>query len=87
MPVGLWAIVLALGMVPGELIANPAGMLVMASVLAAGLVVIVAARIEPPTSPVRILALALRERSRRTAFLPLRDPDAPGRSRPRAPGH
>ncbi|WP_027945656.1 DUF6412 domain-containing protein [Amycolatopsis taiwanensis] len=87
MPVGLWAIVLALGMVPGELIANPAGMLVMASVLAAGLVVIVAARIEPPTSPVRILALVLRERSRRTAFLPLRDPDAPGRSRPRAPGH
>lgn len=28
---------------------------------------------------------ALREKSWRTAFLPLRDPDAPGRARPRAP--
>jgi hypothetical protein len=30
-------------------------------------------------------AAALREKSWRAAFLPLRDPDAPGRVRPRAP--
>ncbi|MFC7218479.1 DUF6412 domain-containing protein [Streptomyces polyrhachis] len=30
---------------------------------------------------------AIRERARRTAFLPQRDPDAAGRARPRAPGH
>jgi Family of unknown function (DUF6412) len=30
-------------------------------------------------------AAALREKSWRAAFLPLRDPDAPGRARPRAP--
>ncbi|MEU5215779.1 DUF1418 family protein [Streptomyces sp. NPDC020807] len=29
---------------------------------------------------------AIRERERRTAFLPQRDPDAAGRRRPRAPG-
>ncbi|GAU68029.1 Syd protein [Streptomyces sp. NBRC 110611] len=29
---------------------------------------------------------ALRDRERRTAFLPQRDPDADGRPRPRAPG-
>ncbi|WP_327175980.1 DUF6412 domain-containing protein [Streptomyces sp. NBC_01335] len=29
---------------------------------------------------------ALRDRARRTAFLPQRDPDAKGRTRPRAPG-
>lgn len=29
---------------------------------------------------------ALRDRERRTAFLPQRDPDASGRPRPRAPG-
>ncbi|WP_258039483.1 DUF6412 domain-containing protein, partial [Streptomyces sp. SM1] len=30
---------------------------------------------------------AIRDRDRRTAFLPQRDPDARGRTRPRAPGH
>jgi hypothetical protein len=29
---------------------------------------------------------AIRDRERRTAFLPQRDPDAAGRPRPRAPG-
>ncbi|MEU1157727.1 DUF6412 domain-containing protein, partial [Streptomyces sp. NPDC005918] len=29
---------------------------------------------------------AIRDRERRTAFLPQRDPDARGRTRPRAPG-
>ncbi|MEU8619274.1 DUF6412 domain-containing protein [Streptomyces sp. NPDC048623] len=38
-----------------------------------------------PVPPTRVRT-ALRDRARRTAFLPQRDPDAPGRRRPRAPG-
>ncbi|MFD9205222.1 DUF6412 domain-containing protein [Streptomyces sioyaensis] len=38
-----------------------------------------------PLPPGRIRT-ALRDRERRTAFLPQRDPDAAGRPRPRAPG-
>lgn len=41
--------------------------------------------IEPATSPARVRADALRQRARRTAFLRLRDPDAAGNARPRAP--
>ncbi|WP_226962628.1 MULTISPECIES: DUF6412 domain-containing protein [unclassified Streptomyces] len=39
----------------------------------------------PPVPPTRVRT-ALRDRARRTAFLPQRDPDARGRRRPRAPG-
>ncbi|MFF9339539.1 MULTISPECIES: DUF6412 domain-containing protein [unclassified Streptomyces] len=39
-----------------------------------------------PTVPSTRVRTALRDRARRTAFLPQRDPDAAGRSRPRAPG-
>ncbi|MFD8545715.1 DUF6412 domain-containing protein [Streptomyces sp. NPDC059649] len=39
-----------------------------------------------PVPPGRIRT-AIRDRERRTAFLPQRDPDAAGRPRPRAPGH
>ncbi|MFI6766868.1 DUF6412 domain-containing protein [Streptomyces sp. NPDC050355] len=39
----------------------------------------------PPVPPGRIRT-AIRDRERRTAFLPQRDPDAAGRPRPRAPG-
>ncbi|MER7663071.1 DUF6412 domain-containing protein [Streptomyces sp. NPDC096193] len=39
-----------------------------------------------PTVPVTRVRTALRDRRRRTAFLPQRDPDARGRTRPRAPG-
>ncbi|MFE0189822.1 DUF6412 domain-containing protein [Streptomyces sp. NPDC059008] len=39
----------------------------------------------PPLPPGRIRT-AIRDRERRTAFLPQRDPDAAGRPRPRAPG-
>ncbi|MEV5592718.1 DUF6412 domain-containing protein [Streptomyces sp. NPDC052496] len=42
----------------------------------------VLARPEPPGR----IRTALRDRERRTAFLPQRDPDAAGRPRPRAPG-
>ncbi|MFG3259022.1 DUF6412 domain-containing protein [Streptomyces sp. NPDC048172] len=39
----------------------------------------------PALAPGRIRT-AMRDRERRTAFLPQRDPDASGRPRPRAPG-
>ncbi|MFE0631025.1 DUF6412 domain-containing protein [Streptomyces sp. NPDC058864] len=39
----------------------------------------------PPVPRGRVRT-ALRDRERRTAFLPQRDPDASGRPRPRAPG-
>ncbi|MGW0750983.1 DUF6412 domain-containing protein [Streptomyces sp. NPDC002587] len=45
----------------------------------------VAARLIRPVPPHRIRT-AIRDREQRTAFLPQRDPDASGRSRPRAPG-
>ncbi|MFF5427263.1 MULTISPECIES: DUF6412 domain-containing protein [unclassified Streptomyces] len=43
------------------------------------------ARTAPAVPPTRIRTV-LRDRERRTAFLPQRDPDAAGRRRPRAPG-
>ncbi|MFJ1736250.1 DUF6412 domain-containing protein [Streptomyces sp. NPDC088254] len=46
---------------------------------------VVAARCAPAVAPTRVRT-AIRDRDRRTAFLPQRDPDASGRSRPRAPG-
>ncbi|NEY36188.1 hypothetical protein GTU99_29195 [Streptomyces sp. PRKS01-65] len=47
---------------------------------------VIAARCVPAVPPTRVRT-AIRDRARRTAFLPQRDPDAPGRRRPRAPGH
>ncbi|MFF1506202.1 DUF6412 domain-containing protein [Streptomyces sp. NPDC058326] len=44
-----------------------------------------AARTAPVVPPTRVRT-AIRDRERRTAFLPQRDPDAAGRRRPRAPG-
>jgi len=46
---------------------------------------VLAARGRVPAPPGRIRT-AIRDRERRTAFLPQRDPDAAGRPRPRAPG-
>ncbi|MFJ3665963.1 DUF6412 domain-containing protein [Streptomyces sp. NPDC090106] len=43
------------------------------------------ARSAPAVPPTRVRT-AIRDRARRTAFLPQRDPDARGRTRPRAPG-
>ncbi|GLX53390.1 hypothetical protein Shyhy01_63400 [Streptomyces hygroscopicus subsp. hygroscopicus] len=51
--------------------------LALCAVLAAGRV---------PAVPRTRVRTAIRDRARRTAFLPQRDPDAPGRRRPRAPG-
>ncbi|MFI8093301.1 DUF6412 domain-containing protein [Streptomyces sp. NPDC086080] len=47
---------------------------------------LLAARCAPVVPRTRVRT-ALRDRDRRTAFLPQRDPDARGRTRPRAPGH
>ncbi|MCN9239289.1 DUF6412 domain-containing protein [Streptomyces sp. RY43-2] len=47
---------------------------------------LIAACSVPAVAPTRVRT-ALRDRAHRTAFLPQRDPDAPGRRRPRAPGH
>ncbi|MFE9454905.1 DUF6412 domain-containing protein [Streptomyces sp. NPDC006739] len=47
---------------------------------------LIAARCAPAVPPTRVRT-AIRDRDRRTAFLPQRDPDASGRPRPRAPGH
>ncbi|MFG2787002.1 DUF6412 domain-containing protein [Streptomyces sp. NPDC048419] len=46
---------------------------------------LLAARCVPVVPPTRVRT-AIRDRDRRTAFLPQRDPDARGRTRPRAPG-
>ncbi|KDN74677.1 DUF6412 domain-containing protein [Streptomyces olindensis] len=47
---------------------------------------VVASRCAPTVARTRVRT-AIRDRDRRTAFLPQRDPDARGRTRPRAPGH
>ncbi|MFI1048630.1 DUF6412 domain-containing protein [Streptomyces griseoruber] len=46
---------------------------------------VVASRSAPAVPPTRVRT-AIRDRARRTAFLPQRDPDASSRPRPRAPG-
>ena len=45
---------------------------------------LITARCAPAVPPTRVRT-AIRDRARRTAFLPQRDPDASGRRRPRAP--
>ncbi|MFH8979513.1 DUF6412 domain-containing protein [Streptomyces varsoviensis] len=46
---------------------------------------VIASRTGYPLATNRVRT-AIRDRERRTAFLAQRDPDAPGRARPRAPG-
>ncbi|MGW6603755.1 DUF6412 domain-containing protein [Streptomyces sp. NPDC055036] len=56
---------------------------------AAGSALVVCALISArsvPAHPRHRVRTAIRDREQRTAFLPQRDPDASGRSRPRAPG-
>lgn len=47
---------------------------------------VISARCAVPVPRTRVRT-AMRDREKRTAFLPQRDPDAKGRRRPRAPGH
>ncbi|MEV7288069.1 DUF6412 domain-containing protein [Streptomyces sp. NPDC093252] len=62
----------------------------LAATAAAGsaltLCALLGSRSAPAVPPTRVRT-AIRDRRRRTAFLPQRDPDARGRTRPRAPGH
>ncbi|CAM5743717.1 hypothetical protein [Streptomyces afghaniensis 772] [Streptomyces afghaniensis] len=48
--------------------------------------VLIGSRCAPAVPRTRVRT-AIRDRDLRTAFLPQRDPDARGRTRPRAPGH
>jgi hypothetical protein len=96
LPGGMLSVLAGLWQVAGHLLSvllwadNPqrAAMLTVA-VLAVVLIgsLAVGASLAGATSPVpaRRRAAALRERSWRVAFLPQRDPDARGRTRPRAP--
>lgn len=63
---------------------SPLGALTSA-VAVAFVVAVVLVCLPPPAAPVRIRAVRLREYAWQAAFLRLRDPDAQGRPRPRAP--
>src|SRR5262245_39342985 len=87
-------LVLAL-FLPALFLALPAvgiqGPLALATALTAGIAaafavaVVLYGRLEPAI-PMHVRAISLRERARLANFIRLRDPDAPGRTRPRAPG-
>ncbi|GAA1916959.1 hypothetical protein GCM10009716_27620 [Streptomyces sodiiphilus] len=74
-----------------ELLLQPGGLapaVAAATATLAGALLLCAlfsARCAAPLPAARVRT-ALRDRRRRTAFLPQRDPDAAGRPRPRAPG-
>jgi len=69
---------------------RPAGLMVLAAVTLTCLLVALLAQgarlaAAVTAAPQRSGAAALREKSWRAGFVPQRDPDAPGRARPRAP--
>jgi hypothetical protein len=68
-----------------ELAAAPAGLVAIAVTAAAVLLLALVGAVH--AVPVRgsLIASAVRQRAERTVFLPLCDPDAEGRPRPRAP--
>jgi membrane protein implicated in regulation of membrane protease activity len=87
----LLALALALGVHGLFTGGGPAAALVLAATAtaAAGAALVVCAVISArcaPAVPRTRVRTAIRDRERRTAFLPQRDPDARGRARPRAPG-
>jgi hypothetical protein len=71
--------------------ATPTTLLTAATAAVAGMLLalvvahLVAVHAEEATSSVRARAVGLLQRARRSAFLRLRDPNAAGRPRPRAP--
>ncbi|MBB4968041.1 DUF6412 domain-containing protein [Saccharothrix violaceirubra] len=65
------------------LVDQPAGLIVAATAV---LLLLVVAAPVVRSAPAWVRSLSLRGKSLRTAFLRLRDPDAAGRPRPRAPG-
>ncbi|WP_112247492.1 DUF6412 domain-containing protein [Kribbella monticola] len=81
---GIWTLAIpALGPDSGLL---AAAVLTAAAALFAVLLVSRAAASRPTAAPLLARATALRESTRKAAYLPLRDPGAAGRPRPRAPG-
>lgn len=70
----------------GSLSATVALAATAAAASALAVCAVIAARCTPVVPPNRVRT-AMRDRDRRTAFLPQRDPDASGRPRPRAPGN
>ncbi len=73
----------------GDLLTGP-GALTAAALLLLTVAVtatLTTTRLPGARTPAAVHAAALRRRAYRTAYLPPRDPDAPGRARPRAPGH
>ncbi|MFI8320818.1 DUF6412 domain-containing protein [Streptomyces sp. NPDC085529] len=75
-------LVLADGSGSGSVSATVVAAVSAASAVVCGLIGVRTA----PAAPSALIRTALRDRARRTAFLPQRDPDAAGRRRPRAPG-
>ena len=73
-------------------LASPTALVAFASIAAASLLVVLLVgsthrgEFAVWSAPVRSRATALRRRARRAESIRLRDPGAPGRSRPRAPG-
>ncbi|OLF05210.1 hypothetical protein BLA60_37350 [Actinophytocola xinjiangensis] len=93
-PTGLRLRLLAAFLLPALLLALPAtahGPLALATALTAGLATaigvaaVVVVRLAPTVTPASVRTVSLRERARLTSTVRLRDPDAPGRTRPRAP--
>jgi uncharacterized protein DUF6412 len=92
---GLPALIAALAQLAGHALAAPTpGLAAAAALLAAAMTAAVVAAFAPraratrtpATGPLAGRTSALREKSWCAAFLRQRDPDAPGRARPRAPG-
>ncbi|GAA0284318.1 hypothetical protein GCM10010302_23040 [Streptomyces polychromogenes] len=83
MLVGLLLLGGVLGLLSGET-GLAAGVVVLAAAVAVGAALLAACLVRPV--PPHRIRTAIRDREQRTAFLPQRDPDASGRSRPRAPG-
>jgi Family of unknown function (DUF6412) len=79
-----------LALLPATGSVNPLGALTaglaVSTVVVAVVAVVVLVHLAPAATPAQVRTVGLRERSRKAAFLRLRDPDAPGRPRPRAPG-
>ncbi len=92
--VGLAAVLLLLGLAafadqPASVLAGALAAVVvafLAGALAAVVVAFLAGGAHLPIGrPAHVRATSLRQRARRAGVPPLRDPDAPGRARPRAP--
>jgi hypothetical protein len=77
-----------LALLPAAGSVNPLGALTagLAVSTVVAVVAVVLVHLVPAATPAQVRTVGLRERSRKAAFLRLRDPDAPGRPRPRAPG-